>query len=97
MNCDRVDDLLSDYIDDELDEAVRAAVAAHLTSCDTCAASCRQILRTVRFVRKNGRVPIRTNTPGDNYAGFMRALSDPASQDDPIGILQAGAGPAFDH
>jgi anti-sigma factor RsiW len=91
VNCDQIDELLSDFIDDELTEGARDAVAAHLRSCERCAASHKQLLRTVRFVRKNAPVPIRRGTAGELYANFTRAQADPSLQDDPVGILREGA------
>lgn len=89
MNCVQIDELLSDFIDDELSEGARDGVQAHLASCAECARSYRQLARTVRFVRKNGRAPIRT-FGGENYATFVRALADTEYQEDPVRILAQG-------
>ncbi|HET6616051.1 MAG TPA: zf-HC2 domain-containing protein [Dehalococcoidia bacterium] len=88
MTCDQIDELLSDYIDEELTDGARAGVEAHLRSCAGCAASYKQLVRTVRFVRKNGPVPIRSGTGGELYANFTRAQADPSLQDDPVGVLR---------
>jgi anti-sigma factor RsiW len=92
MNCEQIDELLSEYIDDELSDGVRHGIEAHLHACEGCATSYKQLLRTVRFVKKNGRVPIRSGTPGETYANFSRALSDPLlrADDDPVSILREG-------
>lgn len=92
MNCEQIDELLSDFIDGELPEGAAAGVQAHLRACASCASSHKQLLRTVRFVQKNGRVPIRSGTAGDNYATFTRALADPSLRDggDPVDILREG-------
>jgi anti-sigma factor RsiW len=89
MNCEQIDELLSDFIDDELSEGARAGVQAHLASCEACAASYKQLLRTVRFVRKNGRARIST-FGGENYATFTRALSDTDYEADPLRVLVEG-------
>jgi anti-sigma factor RsiW len=90
MNCNQIDELLSDYIDGELTDGARAGVELHLRSCEVCAGSYRQLVRTVRFVRKNGPVPIRKGTGGELYADFTRAQADPSLQSDPVGILREG-------
>ena len=92
MNCEQIDELLSEFIDDELSDGARAGVLAHLQSCDECASSYKRLVRTVRFVKKNGRVPIRSGTPGDLYANFSRALIDPSlgNDGDPVNILREG-------
>jgi hypothetical protein len=89
MNCEQIDELLSDFIDDELPEGAQAGVQAHLESCDTCAVSYKQLVRTVRFVRKNGRAPIST-FGGENYATFVRAMSDTEFEPDPVRVLVEG-------
>ncbi|MEX2227088.1 MAG: zf-HC2 domain-containing protein [Dehalococcoidia bacterium] len=89
MNCDQIDELLSDFIDDELSEGVRAGVEAHLRACDVCAVSYKNLIRTVRFVKKNGRAPLHT-FGGENYATFVRALSDPAYHANPVQVLAEG-------
>jgi hypothetical protein len=89
MNCEQIDELLSDFIDNELADGVRAGVQAHLASCQGCAKSYKQLARTVRFVKKNGRAPIHT-FGGENYATFVRALSDTEYEQDPVRILSHG-------
>jgi predicted anti-sigma-YlaC factor YlaD len=89
VNCEQIDELLSDFIDDELSEGARAGVEQHLRTCDACAASYKQLLRTVRFVRKNGRVRVAT-FGGENYATFVRSLSDASYEKDPVRVLVEG-------
>jgi phytoene dehydrogenase-like protein len=78
MNCEAVEELLSDLIDDELGQGARTAVLEHLASCEECAAAYKRLARTVRFVRTNGTVDLKSGTPGSWYAEFTRALVDPA-------------------
>ena len=91
MTCDQIDELLSEYIDEELTDGAREGVEAHLRSCESCAASYKQLVRTVRFVRKNAPVPIRRGTGGELYANFTRAQVDPSLHEDPVGVLREGA------
>jgi anti-sigma factor RsiW len=78
MNCEALEELLSDLIDDVLGEGARTSVLEHLASCEGCAAAYKRLARTVRFVRTNGAVDLRSGTPGSWYAEFTRALVDPA-------------------
>jgi len=80
MRCDEIDELLSDLIDDELAEGARAGVEAHLAACERCAASYRKLTRTVRFVRRNGRVALTPGTPGAAYEDFIYSITEPSSQ-----------------
>ena len=89
MNCEQIDELLSDFLDDELSEGARSGVQAHLASCEDCATSYKQLARTVRFVKKNGRAPIST-FGGENYATFVRALADTEFEPDPVRVLVEG-------
>jgi anti-sigma factor RsiW len=89
MNCDQIDELLSDYIDDELSEGARGGVEQHLATCVDCLRSFKQLIRTVRFVKKNGRVPL-TTFGGQNYMTFVRSLSDPTYDVDPTRVLAEG-------
>lgn len=77
MTCDQIEELLSDLIDNELADGARAGVESHLASCERCAASYKQMLRTVRFVRTNARVDIVPGTTGALYSTFTRSLIDP--------------------
>lgn len=79
MNCAQVDELLSEFIDGELDPAESARVQSHLDSCGECAATHKQLLRTVRFVRSNADVDIVPGTTGALYSAFTRSHADPAS------------------
>ena len=70
MTCDDIEELLSDFIDNEIAEGARVVVETHLASCERCAAAHKKMLRTVRFVRTNGRVDIIPGTTGALYAAF---------------------------
>lgn len=78
MTCDEIEELLSDLIDNEIAEGARAIVESHLASCERCAAAHKKMLRTVRFVRTNGRVDILPGTTGALYATFSRSHVDPS-------------------
>jgi len=76
MNCDQIEELISDLIDGELSETARAGVLGHIAVCERCAAFYRQVKRTVRFVRANAAPVPEPGTPGERYAGFIRAISE---------------------
>ena len=76
MSCNEIDDLLSDLLDGELTPEARGAVELHLKSCEACAASYKQLKRTVRFVRANSDAPLAPGTPGGLYALFTRSHMD---------------------
>ena len=77
MTCDQIDELLSDLLDGELVPEVQQTVEEHLASCDSCAASYKQLKRTVRFVRANSDPALAPGTPGGVYAQFTRSHMDP--------------------
>lgn len=84
MICDDAELLISDLIDDEIADADRDALMAHTAVCERCAATLKQMRRTVRFVRANS-IELRPGTPGAQYMEFTRAMVAP---DDPRDVVE---------
>ncbi|HEY8172030.1 MAG TPA: zf-HC2 domain-containing protein [Dehalococcoidia bacterium] len=91
MNCEAVEELMSDLIDGELSDEARAHVEQHMASCDRCASSYKQLVRTVRFVRSNADVELVPGTPGGWYAEFTRSMTDDTFGRSTLEVLLDGA------
>jgi len=92
MTCDQIDELLSDLLDGELAGETLRAVELHLQSCDACAASYKQLKRTVRFVRANSEPELAPGTPGGLYAQFTRSHMDAARGTSELDVIREQGG-----
>jgi anti-sigma factor RsiW len=92
MTCEQIDELLSDLLDGQLDPATALAVETHLNACEACAASYKQLKRTVRFVRANSHAALAPGTPGGMYARFTRSHMDPTMEKSTSDIIRDGGG-----